>query len=82
MKFLKFIDENTSVPFKVVVPLLMAGVTATWYLGAEVHALRAELHGAWSIKQQQLWTAEMRDMNPGLRFPEPLKVVAESKDSQ
>lgn len=78
------INENTSVPLKIVVPVIVAVIGATWAISVQISGLRAEMSaiagqvrtvnakidGAWTIQNMELWTAKMQRNNPTLRIPE------------
>lgn len=76
------IDEKTALPLKILVPLLMFAIPATWFLSekvngvrAEVRAVRERLDGQWSTSDMQLWAARLQGKNPTLQVPEVGAVV-------
>jgi hypothetical protein len=77
------LSENTSLPLKIVVPLIVAVAGAAWAISVQISGLRAELastnrqllevnakiEGAWSVQNMGLWVAKMQRDNPTMRVP-------------
>jgi hypothetical protein len=77
------LSENTSLPLKIVVPLIVAVAGAAWAISVQISGLRAELastnrqllevnakiEGAWSVQNMGLWVAKMQRDNPAMKIP-------------
>lgn len=69
------INEDTAIPLKVVVPVVMAIFGATWFLSAKMSSMESKIDGAWSKGQMEVWTSRLQKNNPALNVPEASQVV-------
>lgn len=69
-QFIRKIDENTSVPLKVVGAIVVAALG----ISAQLFAIKRDLdelkQGAfWTVENQEVWASELRRGNPQLSVP-------------
>lgn len=70
MSALRAINENTSLPFKVVVPIVVAAVSCTLWLTSELEDIKSIQRDSWTKDNQRVWTAQLRESNPDVTVPE------------
>lgn len=67
------ITENTSVPFRIAIPVVTSlgsiVVYATWFLAMKLSAIDAKLDGYWKVSDQQVWADLVRQGNPDFHTP-------------
>lgn len=79
---MKQINEQTSIPFKVAVPVCLTLISCTYYLGGLLAEIRTGVKQSWTIRQMQTYSDVMRDSNPGLHVPNPNEVVERSQQNR
>lgn len=77
------INENTSIPIKIVLPVVLSVVSATWFLSwklsqierqgeavrKQVEAVDQSLRNYWSRVDMVLWSTALQRNNPALTVP-------------
>ena len=66
---IKEVNEKTSVPFKVVVPIVSSLIIGTWVISAKLAAIESKLDQQWTTAQQERWSNKLRAQNPSLTVP-------------
>ncbi len=78
------LNENTSVPLRIVVPVVATVAGAAWALSVQLNGLRAEMgsmnrqliemnakiEGAWSRQNMGLWVTKFQRDNPAIKIPD------------
>lgn len=70
----KKIDENTSVSFKIVVPIVSTIAVGAWMISAQLADIKSKIADGWSTKQQAEWSGKLRAQNPALTVPDIYEV--------
>ena len=65
----KRIDENTSLPFKVVVPLLVAIVSTTIWIQSTLFRIQAAQKEFVTHSEIALWRNQLAEQNQQLKVP-------------
>src|SRR4051812_46192467 len=76
------LNENTSIPLKVLVPIFMFLIPATWKLSSQVsdvkHAfgemsqkIQQVEKASWTKENMEIWTVKLERNNPTLNVPKP-----------
>lgn len=63
------LDGRLSAPFKIVMPLLLAIVTAAFYLHGAITDLKELRRDSWTLKNQDYFTTNLRSSNTNLSVP-------------
>jgi hypothetical protein len=63
------INEKTSLPFKIVVPVITAMMIASWTANQKMNQIQAGIDQAWKASEQQRFVDKLRLHNPNLVIP-------------
>lgn len=70
-EFIKKLDEDTSVPFKVMVPIITAIVMAALWINNTLGRIERGVEQSWTAQNMEHWTQELRDQNRTMEVPYP-----------
>jgi len=68
-KAIEIMNENTTVPFKIVFPLMTAIVTATIWIMTILYQIKAAQYDVVRRPDFRVWRDELAEMNPQLKIP-------------
>jgi hypothetical protein len=72
MSLMSRINENTSIPLKIVVAIVGATIAISLQLASlrsELAQINRKLDSGWSIENMTLWTTKFQRDNPQLKIP-------------
>lgn len=68
------INEKTSLPFKILVPLCSLLILCTWKVGQGFSQMNRRLEDMWTISHQEEWARQMRRGNTELTVPDAREI--------
>lgn len=71
------INEKTSLPFKILVPLCTLLILCTWKIGQGFSQMNRSIENTWTITHQEEWARQMRKGNPTLSIPDAREIFEE-----
>lgn len=74
---LQRISEETSIPLKVIIPIITAIIVVSMWVNSTLNRIEASIHDSWRVRDMQKWTTSFRNENPTLRVPSPYDTLAE-----
>jgi hypothetical protein len=69
------LNEKTSLPLKIVIPICATIMAAAFYIGVEVHSIKTMMQNAWTVHDQDRWEAETMILNPALKLPDAYNII-------
>jgi hypothetical protein len=69
------IDENVSVPLKIVTPIVSAIVLSAVWIQSTLIDIRRAQADAWTVRQMQVWRDKAATENPTLKLPNVFGVI-------
>ncbi len=66
---LKTLDENFSVPFKIVVPLITAIILATFWIQSTLFKIQAAQNDFITRSEAAAWRDQLSQLNPAIKVP-------------
>lgn len=68
-QFFKRIDENTSVPMKIVVPVIGMLLACTVWLTTMLIGIKNSVGHGWTVDHMETWGRQLEDKNPAIKTP-------------
>lgn len=68
------INEKTSLPFKILVPLCSLLILCTWKIGQGFSVMNSRLDDTWTISHQESWARQMRKINVNVNVPDAREI--------
>lgn len=75
------LNEKTSIPLKIVVPICGTILAVGFYFGLELHAIRSLMQNAWTVHDQDRWTDQSKILNPSFQFPDAYQILRRRKSA-
>lgn len=63
------INDRTSLPFKIVVPIVSTLMLGTWMICAKIATIENAIARQWTSDQQSRWSNRLRSDNPTVKVP-------------
>jgi hypothetical protein len=73
---LQKINENTSIPLKVVVPIISAIIVVSMWVNTTLNRIEASIHDSWRTRDMQKWSTLLSRENPTIKVPSPYDAIA------
>jgi len=74
------IDERTSLPFKIVVPICTTVLLAGIWLNNSLNRINSGLDRSWKASEQQIWADRLQKHNSNIRVPSVEEIRSGSRD--
>lgn len=74
------INEKTSVPLKIVVPICVTIASCSLYLGLEMASIKSLLKQMWTVDDMARWGYDASSANPNWKASDPYKITRERRN--
>ncbi len=64
------ITERTSLPFKIVIPIITTLVVCSWAVSAKLTTIESSIKQSWTVQDQQNWAAKLARENLNIIVPD------------
>jgi len=75
------ITENTRLPFKVILPLLVAIIGASAWLHSAIVDIKVTRAKSWTIQNQDYFVTQLRAANTNLYIPSVAEALRHEKEA-